>query len=181
MISCHVTQMIEKGINSPFTNSMGRFFDGVSSLIGIRDNASFEAQAAMELEFAAIKAAENVTDDLANNDYFEFRFEKNSNGEYTINWDNIINGILNETAAGISKEQIALKFHNTLIIIISEVSRLSQCEKIVLTGGCFQNKLLLEKAIERLTKENYNVYWHQRIPPNDGGISLGQIKFASYK
>lgn len=176
-----VIQMMEKGINSPLTNSMGRFFDGVSSLIGIRDNASFEAQAAMELEFAAIKAAENVTDDLANNDYFEFRLEKNSTGEYIIGWEKIIKGILNESAGNKSKEQIALKFHNTLVEIISEVSRLSGCKKIVLTGGCFQNKLLLEKAIERLAKENYKVYWHQRVPPNDGGISLGQVKFASYK
>lgn len=176
-----VNQMIEKGINSPFTNSMGRFFDGVSSLIGIRDNASFEAQAAMELEFAALKAAENVTDDLAYNDYFEFRLEKNSNEEYIIDWREIIKGIHNESAADNSKGQIALKFHNTLVEIILEVSRLSGCEKIVLTGGCFQNKLLLENAIERLTKENYKVYWHQRVPPNDGGISLGQIKFASYK
>lgn len=176
-----VIQIIDKKINSPLTNSMGRFFDGVSSLIGIRDNASFEAQAAMELEFAALKASENTTDDLTNNDYFEFRFEKNSIGEYVINWENIIKGILYESAGNKSKEQIALKFHNTLVEIISQTAKLSGCEKIVLTGGCFQNKMLLEKAIERLTKENYKVYWHQRVPPNDGGIALGQVKFIELK
>ena len=70
---------------------------------------------------------------------------------------------------------IAAWFHNTLAEIIVEIARLSQHQKIVLSGGCFQNAYLTERAINRLRMADFRPYWHQRVPPNDGGIALGQV------
>jgi hydrogenase maturation protein HypF len=75
---------------------------------------------------------------------------------------------------------MAAKFHNSLAEIIIDIARKIRPEKVVLSGGCFQNKYLLERSVKRLREENFRVYWHQRVPPNDGGISLGQIKYSSY-
>jgi hydrogenase maturation protein HypF len=164
-------QMIDKGINSPVTTSMGRLFDGIASIIGLRQEVNFEAQAAMELEFA--------TDDLNLNDYFDFDIEK-TEGVYLIKWNKLVEEILADFKSSVSKNIIALKFHNTLSEIIVNIAKLAGEEKVILTGGCFQNKYLLEKTINRLTEESFKVYWHQRVPANDGGISLGQIKYSTY-
>ena len=76
---------------------------------------------------------------------------------------------------------ISEKFHNTLTQMILSIAKIADEEKIVLSGGCFQNALLLEKSVKLLEKEGFNVYWHQRIPPNDGGISLGQVIASEIK
>ena len=166
-----IKQMIDNGINSPVTTSMGRLFDGIASIIGLRQEVNFEAQAAMEMEFA--------TDGLKLNDYFNFDIEK-SKDTYIINRSKLVEEILADLENSVSVNIIALKFHNTLSEIIVNISKLAGEEKVVLTGGCFQNKYLLEKTINRLTEENFKVYWHQRVPANDGGISLGQIKYSTY-
>jgi hydrogenase maturation protein HypF len=74
---------------------------------------------------------------------------------------------------------ISAKFHNTLADIVVEVARQVVTPKIVLTGGCFQNRYLLEQAVQRLSQAGFKPYWHQRVPPNDGGIALGQIAAAA--
>ena len=71
-----------------------------------------------------------------------------------------------------------MKFHNGLVEAIVSVARRMGQERVVLSGGCFQNRYLTERAIERLQKEGFRPYWHQRIPPNDGGIALGQVMAA---
>jgi hydrogenase maturation protein HypF len=78
-----------------------------------------------------------------------------------------------------SREFISAKFHNTLVKIIAVTAQLAEEEKVVLSGGCFQNKYLLEKSISMLKHYGFKVYWHQRVPTNDGGISLGQLAAAS--
>jgi hydrogenase maturation protein HypF len=75
--------------------------------------------------------------------------------------------------------RIAGAFHNTLAEAVVTVAREAGTEQVVLTGGCFQNKYLLERTVRRLREENFQPAWHQRIPPNDGGIALGQIVAAS--
>ena len=71
--------------------------------------------------------------------------------------------------------RISAIFHNTLVEVIVRVSELCGESRVVLTGGCFQNRLLAERAIRRLRSEGFVPYWHERVPPNDGGIALGQI------
>jgi hydrogenase maturation protein HypF len=167
-----IKQMLDKNINSPLTSSIGRLFDGVAAVIGIRDRVSFEAQVAMELEF--------LTVELIADDYYNFEFEKNENDLFVINWHQIIKDIVKDLENNIPKNLISVKFHNTLAEIIIRIACKIKLEKVLLAGGCFQNKYLLERAIKRLKQENYKVYWHQRVPANDGGISPGQIKYSTY-
>lgn len=163
-----IVHMIKQKINSPDCVSAGRLFDAFSSLLGICDYSNFEGQAAMKLEFAV---------DSSTDAFYDFNLNKGET--ITIDWTQIFTSILKDIQDEISINQIATKFHNTLTEIISSFSKLTGLKKILLSGGCFQNVYLLERTIKRLKEENFQVYWHQRIPTNDGGISFGQI--ASYK
>lgn len=169
--------MLKREVNSPRTSSAGRLFDAVASLLDIRQTVRFEGQAAMELE--SLATAVNTNDD------YIVRGEK-SNGSYVLDWCPMIVGIRQDVWRGESKAIIARKFHNTLVEMMTlagaqifDGRRNDDDRRIVLTGGCFQNRLLTELAIERLSNAGYRVYWHQRIPPNDGGGSLGQIMAAA--
>jgi hydrogenase maturation protein HypF len=88
--------------------------------------------------------------------------------------------ILDDTSKGVSIGTISAKFHNTLAEIIVDVARRVGEERVVLTGGCFQNRYLTERTVRRLETEGLRPYWHQRVPPNDGGIALGQV-FAAIR
>jgi len=165
-------QMLVKEINSPLTSSAGRLFDAVASLIGVRDIAKFEGQAAMELEWAIDNA---VTDEV-----YGFT-TANSELPLTIDWAPMVFEILDDVRRKVPRSMISAKFHNTLAaMIVRTAERLGE-ERVVLTGGCFQNKYLLEKTVHRLDEAGFRPYWHQRVPPNDGGIALGQIYAAHRK
>lgn len=166
-----VKQLLDKNINSPVTTSAGRLFDGISAIIGIRDTVNYEAQAAMELEFAA--------DDFKTNEYFSFSIDE-SGGSLIFNWENMIKGIINDLNESVPKGKIATKFHNTLAETIVQIVQRLKYSKVLLSGGCFLNKYLLEKSINRLTEEGFKVYTQQRVPSGDGGISLGQMKYSTY-
>lgn len=168
----YIKQMLDKNINSPVTSSMGRLFDGVSAILGIRSTASFEAQAAMELEFAAAE--------VNTNDYFKYNIELLPEGTYVVDWHVTLKELVKELNGDVHSDILSAKFHNTLSEVITDVAKRCGLEKVVLTGGCFQNKYLLERSIRRLREEKFKVYWHQRVPTNDGGISLGQIKYSSF-
>ena len=103
-----------------------------------------------------------------------------SNPQRTVilNWEPMIMEIIDEVKNGKRKGMIAAKFHNTISESIIKIVHLTDIEKVVLTGGCFQNKYLTEKTINRLLEEDLKPYWHQRISPNDGGIAVGQIMAA---
>jgi hydrogenase maturation protein HypF len=160
-------QMLEKRIRCPRTSSVGRLFDAVASLLGIRDRVSFEGQAAMELEF---QIAENETD------CYEYRIR---DGEpMIVDWEPMIRKILDEVRTHVPNPVIAAKFHNTLAAIVVEVARRVGEPRVVLTGGCFQNRYLTEHVVQGLTGAGFSAYWHQRVPPNDGGIALGQVMAA---
>jgi len=90
-------------------------------------------------------------------------------------WELMFTQLLNDVALHGIKSDIAKKFHNTLSALIVEMAKKMEISRVVLSGGCFQNMLLLEHTIEELRKNGFTPYWHQRIPTNDGGISLGQV------
>lgn len=97
-----------------------------------------------------------------------------------IDWSPMVTGLLADIAAAVPLHAISQKFHNTLAEYIIAVARRIGIERVVLTGGCFQNVYLLTHTVGRLREEKFQPYWHQRIPPNDGGIALGQI-YASIR
>ncbi|HQT91327.1 MAG TPA: carbamoyltransferase HypF [Candidatus Kryptobacter bacterium] len=173
-------KMLESGLNSPYTTSAGRLFDAVSSLVGIRQIVNFEGQGAMELEFAAdgINSDENFAFEIAGDRRLETGDRKHYEPSLVVNWEPMIKGILEDLSDNIPVGVISAKFHNTLARIIVDIAKRVGMERVLLTGGCFQNKYLTEKAIGRLTQEGFRAYWHQRVPPNDGGISLGQMFVA---
>jgi hydrogenase maturation protein HypF len=159
--------MLAKIINCPLTSSAGRLFDAISSLLNICDTSTYEGKAAMMLEFVA---DESVTET------YPFVLEKGK--LLIINWKPMLDRIIEDLNKTVSVPIISAKFHNTLAEIILGVAQKFGENKIVLSGGCFQNVLLLEKTINHLESKGFHVYHHQRIPTNDGGISLGQMVVA---
>jgi hydrogenase maturation protein HypF len=171
-----LAQMLQKGIHSPWTTSAGRLFDVVASLTGLRQLIKFEGQAAMELEFAI---GSETTEQSYRFEILDGEGSVDSAPAMIVDWEPMIREILLDVQNGIVLARISRKFHNTLIEIIAAVARRVREERVVLTGGCFQNKFLVEHAVQKLEQEGFKPYWHQRIPPNDGGIALGQIVAAS--
>jgi hydrogenase maturation protein HypF len=161
-------QMLEKGLNAPLTSSAGRLFDAVAALIGLRKTVSFEGQSAMELEFAVDPKEKG-----------EYPFAIGSGEPAVIDWQPMVEGILEDLRHGQRASAIAAKFHHTLAAIITHVALGVGEAQVVLTGGCFQNRTLTEECIRRLHEAGLRPYWHQRVPTNDGGIALGQIVAAA--
>jgi hydrogenase maturation protein HypF len=167
--------MLEKNINTPITSSVGRLFDGVASITGLYQKVNFEGQAAMQLEFSI-----NKENKLDIEDYYPIKLiDSIENTPIIVDWKDIILGIINDISLKTSLAVISAKFHNSLIQAIIAVCKRFKQETIVLTGGCFQNRYLIEKGVYCLEKEGFKVYFHQRIPPNDAGIALGQILAGS--
>jgi hydrogenase maturation protein HypF len=167
-------QVIDKKINSPFTSAVGRLFDAISALCQVRLNVNYEAQAAMEFQMLA--------DEKEDGSYW---FEINDSSKpLVVNFKPCIEQIVEDLANGVSIHKISGKFHNTIANIICEVSRRAKAEtglnKVVLSGGVFQNSLLVEKTVLKLTKLGFEVYTHSKVPPNDGGLSLGQAVVALF-
>jgi len=159
-------QMLRKSINSPITTSMGRLFDGVSSIINLRHRASYHAQAAIALEQLALLSDTEEA--------YLFVIEGN-----VVDWRPIIKEIVRDMGEGIKTETIARRFHNTIIEIILNIAerlrRKRGYNKVALSGGVFQNAILLERVFYRLKEKDFIPLIHQSVPPNDGGISLGQV------
>jgi hydrogenase maturation protein HypF len=171
-----LAQMLQKGIHSPWTTSVGRLFDAVSSISGIRQVIKYEGQAAMELEFAVGSEKTSEAYPFAIKDHTDIG--SNPDG-IAIDWEPLILAIVNDVRARIPLARLSKKFHNTLVEAIIAVARRIAEERIILTGGCFQNRVLLESTVRRLEEEGFRPYWNQRVPPNDGGIALGQVAAAS--
>jgi hydrogenase maturation protein HypF len=163
--------MIERGVNTPRTSSAGRLFDAVSSLAGLRQVTNFEGQAAMELEFAlsGVETSEHYPFDIAR-----------KNGTSVVDWEPMIRSILSDIEKRVPTAVVSAKFHNTLAEMITRTALEIGEKRVVLTGGCFQNRYLTEESVARLERAGLRPYWHQRIPPNDGGIALGQVAATTY-
>ena len=168
-----IKKMIDKGLNSPLTSSSGRLFDAVSALVGVRQEVYYEGQAAIELEMAADKDEEG---------FYSYDLEELGNGSQVM-LEPIIRGIVTDIGDNVSVPTIAGKFHNTMAKIILNiclrVRKASGIEKVALSGGVFQNTLLLNKTFTLLDGSGFKVYTQHRVPPNDGGIALGQAVIAN--
>jgi hydrogenase maturation protein HypF len=158
--------MLAKRLNSPVTTSMGRLFDAVASLINLRQQIRFEGQAAMELEFAL--------DGVETEEHYELPLVTR-HSSLVLDWSPMIEAMLVDVQQGVSVGIISAKFHNALAESIIAVAKRAGQNRVVLSGGCFQNRYLTERAVRRLQAEGFRPYWHQRVPPNDGGIALGQV------
>jgi hydrogenase maturation protein HypF len=161
--------MLRRGLNSPLCSSVGRLFDAVASLVGLKHRMRFEGQAAMELEFALHGMRTDEAYDLP---------LITSHSPMILDWSRLVEGILLDVNRGIAASVISAKFHNGLAETIVAVAREFGCERVALSGGCFQNRYLVERAVTRLRVEGFQPYWHQRVPTNDGGIALGQVVVA---
>lgn len=167
-----VAGMLERGINSPLTSSMGRLFDAVAALIGIKAVNRFEGQAAIELEHAAAGKNGNT-----------YCYNVEGTGDnYVIGIKGIIGGILEDISAGMLPGAISGRFHGTVANMVEEVCcRIRKdkgLDRVVLSGGVFQNVLLLSACLDKLEIQGFKVYIHRKVPTNDGGISLGQAAIA---
>ena len=164
-----VKGMLRRKLNSPLTSSMGRLFDAVASLIGLRQQTRYEGQAAMELEFAldGIETDENYNLSLVTR-----------HSSLVLDWGPMIEAILSDVQNSVATGRISAKFHNALAEAVVAVAKRIGKRRVVLSGGCFQNRYLTERTVRRLWAEGFQPYWHQRVPPNDGGIALGQVVAA---
>ena len=153
--------MLERKINVVPTTSVGRLFDAVACVSGIARESRFEGQAAMLLE----------------NEIGAPRTEQ----AYALpegNWAPLISAVVQDGCAGIAVPLIAARFHNALVNWIVEVAASMGLKQIVLSGGVFQNRYLTERTAAVLESRGFAVYTHQQVPPNDGGLSLGQAVMA---
>ncbi len=188
-----VRGMLRRRINSPMTTSAGRLFDAVAALLDVRQKSSYEGQAAMELEFLADSGVASYTGAIPGGDLYPFGLEDRSRyrdaspaqasdgrhaADLEIDWGPIISGIVRDIAGGADPRRVSKKFHHTLSEIVLEIARRIGRHRVILTGGCFQNRYLAERTIARLSQAGFTPYWHRKVPPNDGGIALGQVYCA---
>jgi hydrogenase maturation protein HypF len=157
-----------RSLNSPGCSSVGRLFDAVAALTGLRQESRFEGQAAMELEF--------VLDGIETDEHYDLHLV--TGYAPTLDWSPMILGIGRDLVCGVALGEISAKFHNALAEAIVRVAQHVDCPRVALSGGCFQNRYLTERVVRRLREEGFQPYWHQRVPPNDGGIALGQVVAA---
>ncbi len=166
--------MLKRGVNAPITSSAGRLFDAVAALVGLRSRSSYQGQAASELEWA-IKDAETIE---------TYPFELPSRPRQgaaiplALDWKPMMQALLADLEAAIPVPIIAAKFHNTLVEMIVSVVQWQRIKKVVFSGGCFQNRYLIERVMERMRSLNISPFFPRVVPPNDGGISLGQAFWA---
>ncbi len=161
----NLIKMLSQGINTARTSSAGRLFDAAASILGLRQVSSYEGAAAMELE--------HLTDGVSTGEYYIFRIIE-SDSAIVVDWEPMILELFSDVISGLSEGLISARFHNGLAEAIVETAILVGEPKVVLSGGCFQNCYLTERTVSRLREEGFQPYWHQRVPPNDGGLALGQ-------
>ena len=180
-----VERMLERRVNAPLTSSVGRLFDAVAALAGVRQRVSYEGQAAIELEQLACDEAVDGC----------YPFEMSAGAlrptdtpttldrDFEIDCRPLIHAALRDVQNGVRSNLIARRFHATLVEIIAQacarIRNAAGLNRVVLSGGVFMNVLLLEETMARLTDDGFDVYCHRLVPPNDGGLCLGQLAIAA--
>jgi hydrogenase maturation protein HypF len=164
-------QMLRRSLNVVPTSSAGRLFDAVSSLLGLVQVSDFEGEAAMAVEFAIGPREAGATEPPP----YPYRIVREE-GRYVLDWGPTIEALLEERS---EPARAAERFHVTLADGIVEVARRCGEPRVVLTGGCFQNRRLTELTLDRLVAAGLEPVWHSRVPPNDGGVSVGQVLYAA--
>jgi hydrogenase maturation protein HypF len=167
-----VARQVERKLNSPLTSSCGRLFDAVSALIGVRGAIDYDAQAAIELEMAA---------DEGHWAPYPFLIEGQ---EGVIKLREVFQGLLDDLRAGADRGVMSAKFHSTVVAMVTEmcqrIAANTGIAKVALSGGVFQNRLLLRSTVAALKEAGFEVITHARVPTNDGGVSLGQAVVAHF-
>ncbi|MDR3748944.1 MAG: carbamoyltransferase HypF [Acidobacteriota bacterium] len=167
-----VRSMLDRRINCIDTSSCGRLFDAVASLINLRQEVNFEGQAAIELEMIAQPGVDEA-----------YPFNIDSGEPAQVDMRPMIENIVRDLLRSKPPAYIAARFHNTIATVILEVCRRirahERLNRVCLSGGTFQNVYLLQRCVENLRRDGYEVYLHAQVPPNDGGISLGQAMIAN--
>jgi hydrogenase maturation protein HypF len=171
---------LARGINCPRTSSIGRLFDAVAGLCGLRQQMTFEGQAAMELEWAfdPKDTGEAYPLELSHSHIptgiAPVQNTASHVPEWWVDWKPLLARIIHDVRAGTNHGSISARFHHGLARLVVELALRGGLERVALTGGCFQNRVLLEASIQGLRAAGFRVYWPQRVPTNDGGIALGQ-------
>ncbi len=167
-----LSQMIMKGVNAPLTSSLGRLFDAVASLLGIRNEVIYEGQAAIEMEILADTKHARI-----------YPFSTQGDKRTILDVRPMLRAIVQDIQRGISTAQIAGNFHWTVAEMLASqcvhVRQHSGLHTVALSGGVFQNRLLLERLTTLLEQRAFQVYTNRRVPPNDGGLALGQLAIAA--
>jgi hydrogenase maturation protein HypF len=167
-------KIIDGKIHSPLSSGLGRLFDGIAALIGLCTHVSFEGQAAMDLEAQATGSSGSS---------FPYEILHNTGDPLILNMSPAIRAIVADVGARQNKAKIAASFHQTLInafaAMAGEMRKVTGLTRVALSGGCFQNKILLAGVIDKLRISGFEVYCHRKVPANDGGLSLGQAVIAA--
>jgi len=188
-----IKRQLETGLNSPLNSSMGRLFDAVSALIGIRDKIDYEGQAAVELEMAAhschrgerdssftLGTSSAISDDKESYPYHIIE----DKGVRVVKLADLLSAIIGDLSQETPRERMSIKFHNTIAKMTNEMCQVIANEtgikQVALSGGVFQNRLLLRKTVNLLENNGFQVFTHKQVPCNDGGISLGQAAIANF-
>jgi hydrogenase maturation protein HypF len=172
-----IRKMLDKKVNTPITSSMGRLFDAVAALAGVRDVASYEAQAALELEWLAASVAPDSC--------YPFELVDSAPDQEPMQVDTrpLIRAVWRDAEVGADAGQIGRRFHSTLVEIIvavcNRLRQLTQIDAVTLSGGVFMNALLTVETDRRLRRAGFRVFRHQLTPPSDGSLSLGQLAVAA--
>lgn len=159
---------LDRGHMFPLSSSMGRLFDAVAALCGLPERVSFEGEAAMQLE-AAVDPGEAGS----------YPLPMSQAVPAVVDWRPLLDRVLEDLHAGCPCGAVAGRFHNALAALAVQLARRAACERIVLTGGCFQNRWLTRRVRAELSQAGFEVYTQQRVPPGDGGIALGQVLGAA--
>jgi hydrogenase maturation protein HypF len=160
---------LEKKINTPSTSSMGRLFDAVSALAGVRQAVNYEGQAAIEFEALADSVEEEIYSFGLNQDQVQVR--------------GVIQALIKDVTAGIPTSKISARFHNGLAegvrTAVGKIRQGTGIREVALSGGVWQNITLLRRTLSLLGNDGFEVYIHREVPTNDGGLSLGQAMIAA--
>jgi hydrogenase maturation protein HypF len=171
-----LVQMLARRVNAIVTTSAGRLFDAAASLLGIAQKSSFEGQAAMALEAAALERS--ASPENARTAY-PFPLVAVAEAPAVLDWEPLVLSLLEEHARCVPVPVVAARFHASLANGILAVAMRCGTPRVALTGGCFQNRLLTELSVSRLQAAGFEVLLHGAVPPNDGGIGLGQVVVAA--
>jgi hydrogenase maturation protein HypF len=167
-------QQLERRLNAPPTSSMGRLFDAVAALVGVLQEVTYEAQAAIWLEARA---------DPDERGAYPFAIERGATEAYLIDPAPLFAALLCDLRAGMTLPALAARFHNGVAQMVAEVCALARAETglttVALSGGVFQNSRLLGTVQQRLEHDGFTVLVHRLVPPNDGGLALGQAAVAA--
>jgi hydrogenase maturation protein HypF len=172
---------LERGVNCPQTSSMGRLFDAVSAMLGICAHASYEAQAAIELEAIAAEASHRAGDRAGDLAPYPYRVVQQGEAQ-VVGLAALFEAIVADLEQGTPRAEIAWRFHQTAAAMIVEVCEAiaarSGLRSVALSGGCYQNRILLQLIVPRLEEAGLHVLLHRQVPCNDGGLALGQAAIA---